>query len=360
MSKKKNNDNSQTYNQYDTTWFKDGDFKNHILNEKNKPITKQFIEGIFKKYGFSYKVKHLETFQLAMIHISYLNRTALNDKTAKILKDVVPIENKLDKKIMPLVDKGYNRLEYKGDALIHLILAEYLFLRYENEEEGFLTKLRVKIERSEMLSRLSKILGLHEYAVVARNIEQSGGRMNNTHLTEDIFEAFFGALFSEAPYEICRDFLVAIIEKEIDIAELIDTEDNYKDQLMQHYHQLKWTEPEYCEDVSQRKNIKEGCSEIKSFITYVKNSSGDIIGVGEGNSKIRSEQLAAYNALVTLGAINNNDDDKNSDYYGSLSSDSEKEPMKAPKLITKPKKQPAKKNKSQTSSSSSSSNYFEE
>ena len=354
MATKKYNDATEISGQYDASWFSGGDFKNHILNEKNIPITKQYIEGIFKKYGVDHKVKNLEIFQVAMVHISYMNRSTLTEKTAKLLKDVIPIDEKYKKKAMALKDKGYGRLEYKGDALIHLVLAEYLFSRYDNEEEGFLTKLRTKIERAEMLSKLAKVLGLHEYAIVARNIEQSGGRLNNTHLTEDIFEAFFGALFSEAPYEICKNLLIAIIEQEIDIAELIHTDDNYKDQLMQHFHQVKWGEPKYYEDMAQQKNIKEGCQEIRSFTTYVKNPKGDVIGVGEGNLKTKSEQSAAYNSLLTLGVIKDNTD-KNSDYYGSMSSDSEK----SAEQKNKPKKQNKKKNVKKEPSSESSS-YFEE
>jgi dsRNA-specific ribonuclease len=311
-----------------TQWFKDGDFKNHMLNEANIPITKEFIEGVFKKYNFNHKVKNLELFQLAMVHISYLNRTTITEKTARILKDVIPIENDKKNKAMPLKDKTYGRLEYLGDAVIHNVLAEYLFDRYEGEDEGFLTKLRTKLEKDESLSRLSKKIGLQKYAIIARNIEQAGGRLNNVHLTEDIFEAFIGALSKETKYERCKEFLISLIEKEIDIAELLHNDDNYKDRLMQYFHKMKWSEPKYNEDVSQQKNTKEGCLEIRSYTTYIKNPEGKIIGVGQGNSKPKSEQNAAYNALVTLGVIN--EQDNNSDYYGEISdsdSDSDDEFM---------------------------------
>jgi len=86
---------------------------------------------------------------------------------------------------------------------------------------------------------------------------------------------------------------------------------------------MKWAgEPKYYEDVSQQKNTKEGCVEIRSYTTYVKNPEGKIIGVGKGNSKPKSQQNSAHNALITLGVINE-DVDSDSDYYGELS-DSEK------------------------------------
>lgn len=318
MSKSKQEVQEQYDQKSATTWFKDGNFINHILNENNIEITKEFIESIFNKYGLNHKVKNLENFQLAMIHISYLSRTTITEKTARMLKDVDPISDQMIEYAMPLKEKDYGRLEYLGDCAIHYVLGKYLFTRYEFEDEGFLTKLRTKLEKDETLSKLSKILGLQKYAIIARNIEQAGGRMHNVHLTEDIFEAFIGALSLELPFEKLDKFILAIMENEMDIAELIHHDDNYKDQLMQYYHKMKWSEPKYIEDVSQHTNIKEGCVEIRSYTTYIKKPDGVIVGVGEGCSKPKSEQNAAYHALVNLGVINVNGDD-NSDYYGEVS-----------------------------------------
>lgn len=320
--------------------FKDGDFKNHILNEKNIYITEKYINSIFKKYKIIYKVKNLEIFQLAMIHISYLNRANITHKTSKILTNVVPISNDDKHNAIPLYEKDYGRLEYLGDAVIHSILAKYLFDRYKNEDEGFLTKLRTKLEKAETLSELSKKIGLDKYAIIARNIEQSYGRINNIHLTEDIFEAFFGALFTEAGYDICDKLLINIIECEIDIAELLFNNDNYKDRLNKHFHQMKWSDPKYYEDISQQEIIKEGCQEIIIFTTYVKNQNGEIIGIGRGNSKIKAEQNTALNALITLGIIS--DDDNKSDYYGEITDDksicsSENDPVESDHEIIKNK-----------------------
>lgn len=319
MSKMKQ-ENLEPYDQRSAlTWFKDGDFINHILNENNIPITQKFIESVFKKYGLNHKVKNLPTFQLAMIHISYVSRSTITEKTARMLKDVIPIEDEAKPYAMALKDDDYGRLEYLGDCAIHYILGKYLFTRYEIEKEGFLTKLRTKLEKDETLSKLSKILGLQKYAIVARNIEQANGRETNVHLTEDIFEAFIGALSLEVSFEELDRFVLAIMEGEMDMAELIHHDDNYKDRLMQYYHKMKWSEPKYNEDESQHKNIKQGCVEFRSYTTYIKKPDGSIIGIGEGCSKLKSEQSAARNSLINLGVINENGDDDNSDYYGEAS-----------------------------------------
>lgn len=304
------------------TNFKNNNFKLHILNEKNILLTEKFVNNIFKKYEIKYKIKHLGNFQLAMIHISYLDKTVLTDKTTKLLKNIEPISDENLKFALPLQEKSYGRLEYLGDAVIHHILAEYLFNRYEDQGEGFLTKLRIKIEKAETLSNLSKILGLHKYAIIARNLEMNNKRNCDVHLTEDIFEAFFGALSMETDYLTCKNLLINIIEKELDFSELLLKDDNYKDRLMIYYHTQKWTEPKYIEDKSLFKDSSQNDKGIilmqRVFTINVKSHDGIIIGTGSGNTKTDAEQEAARKALIQLGIIDNKINKNNDDFYGVM------------------------------------------
>lgn len=71
---------------------------------------------------------------------------------------------------MNLFDESYDKLEFLGDSIIHVIFTDYLFQRYEtnkNAKEGFLTKIRTKLENGKHLAKLSVILGLHEYAIMS-------------------------------------------------------------------------------------------------------------------------------------------------------------------------------------------------
>lgn len=299
--------------------FKDGDFKNHILNEKNIPITQKFINDIFKQYDINYKVKNLENFQLAMTHISYLNCSNITEKTSKILQDVIPISDEDKPHTIPLCSKCYGRLEYLGDAIIHMIIAEYLFNRYKTEQEGFLTNLRMKIEKGDTLSKLSKKIGLHKYALIARNIEQSNGRIMDRHLTEDIFESFFGALFLESDFDICKKLFISILEKEIDMSEFIKNDDNYISMLDRHFNKLKLGyHPIYLE--TSEINVKRGCQDEKIFTSEVRDKSNNVLGIGKGKTKKQSRQNAAYDALVNLQVIT---EDNDSDYFGEESDDSD-------------------------------------
>ncbi len=122
----------------------------------------------------------------------------------------------------------------------------------------------------------------------------------------------------EIGYEKCRNLFVNIIEKEIDMAELIYNDDNYKDRLMQYFHKLKWPEPKYYENMEYR---EASSPEIRLFSMYVKNQSGEVIGIGTGTSKSKAEQNSAKSALMTLGVIKEKEEENENDYYGEMSDD---------------------------------------
>ncbi len=298
--------------------IRDEDLYLYVLNEKNKLISKQHIEKILKQYGIVHKVKNLDRFRQAMTHSSYVERDLKNDRIVKIIKEknLQPIDD--PKTAIPLQKESYERLEFLGDSIIHCILAEYLFNRYEDEQEGFMTRLRTKIENGETLSELANLLGFHEYAIIARNIEQGGGREKNINIFEDCYEAFIGALYLETDFDTCKKFIVSMIQKEVDISQLLYKETNFKDLLLQYYHKMKWEDPEYGleETIGPDENGK------KIFKMYVKGYTKDDddeiiwtkIGRGSGSSKKKGEQEAARQALLYYDVINENSDDEDDEY----------------------------------------------
>ena len=120
-----------------------------------------------------------------MIHLSYLERNEkfyANNKTKAYQiqsTEIEPINPEDIPNTIPLQQESYERLEFLGDAVLHNILAEYLFKRYDKEDEGFMTKLRTKIENGDTLSILSEKIGLGEYIVISRYVEMNGGRNTN-------------------------------------------------------------------------------------------------------------------------------------------------------------------------------------
>jgi dsRNA-specific ribonuclease len=283
-------------------------YEQHVLNEKNKYIDSSFIKNVLEEYGLKHKVKNLDNFQLAMIHKSYLKSIQINEKNIKLMKDVPPIDTKLKKNTIPLQENSYESLEFLGDAVIHLILAHYLYTRFQNKDPGFLTVLRTKIEKGETLNILSRKISLHEYAIFARNIELAGGRINNVNIMEDIFEAFMGALSLETSFENCKLFLINLIDTTIDFADMINTEDNYKEMLMQYYHKLGFkTTPSY--------NLLETIDEKpkKKFTMGAYDPDKKLIGTGTALSKVAAAQIAAKNALIKFNVVNNNCEESSDD-----------------------------------------------
>ncbi|AYV76665.1 MAG: ribonuclease III [Terrestrivirus sp.] len=311
------------------------DYPLYILNEKNKFITKQFINSLLARYDIEYTVNNLSFFQRAMTHTSYLKKDFSLIKMARdkhidlggkdkylenTIKDLLKVVKLVKEKqiepisdstlAIPLRDQSYERMEFLGDSIIHSFLAEYLYDRYPDKDEGFLTKLRTKIENGTTLARLARTLGLHEYVLIARNIEQVGGRDNNDHIFEDTFESFLGALFddSKRDYDLCKKLVINIVEQHIDLADMIYNETNYKDLLLQFHHKMKWPDPEYGLVEIIEKNSK------KYFNMYVKGLGNNVSGHGTGSSKKRGEQIAAQNALKKYGVLNDDESDEEEIY----------------------------------------------
>lgn len=269
-----------------------------ILNEKNVLITVNAINNIFKKYGVEHTVKKISNFQMAMTHSSYAFNNSVDDRKNSIQLADTPLRDGTSKYIVPIQKKSYERLEFLGDATVHHILARYIYDRFEDQQEGFMTKLRAKLENSKAFAKLTKIIGLDKYILLSRYYEGMNGRTDNTHILEDVFEAFIGALSIDGGDEAvnfrnCMQLVVNLIEKEIDLAELLHTETNYKDVLLKYAHTRKWPDPFYgTRSVTGADN--------KIYVMWVRIGQ-EIMGKGEGNSKKQGEQAAAADALKKLG-----------------------------------------------------------
>jgi len=276
-----------------------------ILNEHNRPLPEEFVNGIFERVGFDHRVLNLENYQQAMVHESYLLSQTTNPKTIKLLKEVQPINPKMIERCMPLQEKSYERLEFLGDGVFRHGLGKYLFIRYPGEEEGFLTSNRSKMENKFALSKLARKFGMQQYAVIARSIEQVNGRLGYINITEDIFEAFIGALNLEVGEDRSIEFIWKIIEFELDITETIRTQKNYKDILMQYFHKIDIVRRDLLyEDYEVEINGK------KKFRTIVREKeSREQLGCGSGKSKKSSQQHAARDALIKLGLLKNKNED---------------------------------------------------
>lgn len=181
---------------------------------------------------------------------------------------------------------SYERLEYLGDAVLELIMSEYLYKNTEFEE-GAMTKLRSHYVCENALYEYSMRLGLNEFVLLGHGEEVSGGRTRKT-IIADIFEAFIGAMFLDQGLTTVKSFLYQNIIPLIEKKE-IDFFSDYKS-ILQEYVQTDRR------SLSYEVIHEEGPSHNKLFTVIVK-IDGIVYGKGIAHSKKEAEQEAARDAL---------------------------------------------------------------
>ena len=192
----------------------------------------------------------------------------------------------------PGVTESYERLEFLGDAVLEMLISVYLFNKYPDKQEGYLTAARSATVRTEALSKINIDNGINNYIIMSKGEEATGGRQN-TSILEDIIESLIGALYCDGGLEASRSFFENFI---LPNAKEIISEDQLKDakSLLQERVQSKgFTSPIY-------RTIKEtGPDHDKTFDIMV-SVNGKEITNGTGKSKQEAEQNAAKRALELI------------------------------------------------------------
>jgi ribonuclease-3 len=127
--------------------------------------------------------------------------------------------------------KSNERLEYLGDAVLDLVVADVLFRRFPFRDEGFLTNMRSKVVNTQFLDSLSRALGLDKMLQ-----HTAGNRRNETskNMNADVFEAFLGAIYLDQGFpKTYRFILDRILTPFVDLEELTITDHNYKSRLVE-------------------------------------------------------------------------------------------------------------------------------
>ena len=183
------------------------------------------------------------------------------------------------------------RLEFLGDAVLNGIVAEYLYKKYPNGDEGFLTKMRSKIVKRKTLDAIGYKMGLDEIMTI----------MNKTHISKSMLgnalEALIGAIYLENGYTYTRRFIVVkLLRKFLNIHELELLDDNFKSQLHE-WCQKNGKEITY-ELVSKYKSDKRDRFRIAVMV------EGQAIAEAEDYNKKNAEQIASEKAMLKMGILN--------------------------------------------------------
>src|SRR3989344_2551401 len=110
----------------------------------------------------------------------------------------------------PRITESYERLEFLGDAILEMLISVYLFNKYPDKMEGYLTAARSAIVRTESLSKVSEQNHINDYIRMSKGEEATGGRKNSSIL-EDVIESLIGALFLDGGLEAAKAFFEKFI-----------------------------------------------------------------------------------------------------------------------------------------------------
>ncbi len=217
---------------------------------------------------------------------SVANIIGFTPSNIQIFKQAFSHKSAVDPKFHTVTSN--ERLEYLGDSILSTVVAEYLFQKYPNSNEGFLTKMRSKIVKRKTLNRIADDMGID--VVLQDN--------NETRLSESMkgnaLEALVGAIYLEKGYDLTKKIIVnTILRRHLNIENLEEVDDNYKSQLLE-YCQKNGNDIDY-KVIERFKFDNRDRFKIAVFV------NGKEIAKGEDFNKKSAEQSASFRALKTLG-----------------------------------------------------------
>ncbi len=184
------------------------------------------------------------------------------------------------------------RLEFLGDAVLDTILSDYLFEKFPDANEGFMTKIRSRIVNREILNQLAISMGIDK--ILVSNVSSNNSTRN---LYGDALEALIGALFVDKGFKKTKNlFIKRVFNKYLDLGQIVDTDTDYKslvfEWIQKHKTNLTF---EYKEEYDFK--LK------KSVFSATLIINKEEFGTGQGASKKEAEQEAAGKAWAKLKEI---------------------------------------------------------
>lgn len=289
-------------------------------NNRNTLLTKDDVYDILEKGGFEkarkvIKINNLDYYQTAFVHPSYVEKYIFSeqDENKKIILTDKPNNS------IPLFKENdhYENQEFLGDRVLDFSAAFYICRKYPDRDQGFKTVLKTKLVRKNSLAKFAKFLNFPKYLIISKQVEEktADGRENN-RILEDVMEAFICGLFLDQNetkwfsqvmvelnhtrligpgWQIANAFIENLLEKVIDFEELLEKEENYKEQLLQYYQKEFKITPQYI-SISI-----EGPPHRRIFTEGVLSKDGMIIGIGVGKKKQDAQQKASLETLKYFG-----------------------------------------------------------
>jgi ribonuclease-3 len=184
------------------------------------------------------------------------------------------------------------RLEFLGDAVLGLVVAEFLFNKFPEEEEGFLTKIRSRLVYKDALAEAAKSIDLESYVLFNKKFVGNSKEGRKT-IIADAMEALIGAIYLDSGLYVAKQFIYERIVKPNFESGKFKEDKNYKGRLLEFTHAKKLGTPRY-------ETVREDGPEHDKTFTVEVLINDFPFGMGTGKSKKSAEQEAAKEALKKL------------------------------------------------------------
>jgi ribonuclease-3 len=185
------------------------------------------------------------------------------------------------------------RLEFLGDAVIELIVTDYLFRTYPTHTEGELTAYRSALVNAVVIGEVASSLGMNDYLLLSKGEQKDTGRARQTILA-NTYESFIAALYLDQGYDSCKSFVIdTLVPKLVDIIKKKSWKDA-KSQVQEEAQERLGVTPSY-------KVISEVGPDHDKHFTIGVYFGDKKIAEGKGKSKQEAQQNAAQNAIDKNG-----------------------------------------------------------
>ena len=216
--------------------------------------------------AIGYRFRNISLLQNALTHSSYANERWHNSLLSN------------------------ERLEFLGDSILGMLVAEYLYRNFPDRPEGELTRMRADMVCERTLAAVANSIHLGDHLLLGHGEEQGGGRTRDSILA-DAVESVIAASFLDGGMEAALQFIRRFILVQVPVTKLHNAD--YKTQLQELVQQKR------NQVLAYRLVGESGPDHDKHFDVEV-TLNGAVVGSGQGSSKKRAEQDAARNAIATL------------------------------------------------------------
>lgn len=188
----------------------------------------------------------------------------------------------------------YQRLEFLGDAVLGLLLAEILYIRYPDWDEGALSQFRSRLAGQDVLADRARALGIGSFILLGRGEEQTAGREKDSILA-DVLEALIAALYRDGGLQAARTLVARLFERLADSPESLVLGRDSKSELQEFLSSNGYPPPEY-------RLLEESGPPHDRLFRFQIIVDDKVVGAGQGKSKKIAQQAAAAEALGTLSS----------------------------------------------------------